>query len=117
MKNLLSWISLGLSCLAIFLVLALGGGGTGSSSTTSSIITAAGFISSDDLTVTDDATIGGGLLTVTTANSATSTIVVGCTQSYATSTATPLKLMFTASTTAPTNGSGVIPVISYGTCP
>ena len=38
-------------------------------------------------------------------------------QSYATSTATALKLQFTASTTAPTNGSGVIPVISYGACP
>ena len=54
---------------------------------------------------------------VTTSNTATSTITVGCFQSYATSTATSLALRFTASTTAPTNGSGVIPVVSYGTCP
>ncbi len=59
----------------------------------------------------------GKTLTVTTSNTATSTVTVGCIQSYATSTATSLALRFTASTTAPTNGSGVIPVVSYGTCP
>lgn len=41
----------------------------------------------------------------------------GCIQTYATSTATSLALTFAASTTAPTNGSGVITVVSYGTCP
>lgn len=70
-------------------------------------------------TFTADATFNGGDggIVITTSNTATSSIEVGCWQSYATSTATALKLMFTASTTAPTNGSGVIPVVSYGTCP
>lgn len=81
--------------------------------------TSAGYFVDDTevLDGTGDATIFGGNLTVTTSNTATSTIIVGCFQSYATSTATALKLMFTASSTAPTNGSGIIPVISYGTCP
>jgi len=70
-----------------------------------------------EVVTSGDLTIGGGTLTVSTSNTATSTIAVGCIQSYATSTATSLRLQFTASTTAPTNGSGVIPVISYGTCP
>lgn len=56
-------------------------------------------------------------LNITTSNTATSTAIFGCWQSYATSTATTLRLEFTASTTAPTNGSGIIPVISYGKCP
>ena len=68
-------------------------------------------------TLTSGAFTANGNVTVTTSNTATSTITVGCFQSYATSTATSLALRFTASTTAPTNGSGVIPVISYGTCP
>ena len=55
-------------------------------------------------------------LTVTTANTATSSVYFGCWQSTATSTDTILSLQFTASTTAPTNGSGIIPVISYGAC-
>jgi hypothetical protein len=67
------------------------------------------------ITSTAAATFKG--ITNTTSNTATSTLVNGCYQSYATSTATALKLYFTASTTAPTNGSGVIPVVSYGTCP
>lgn len=69
------------------------------------------------LSTTGDSTVSGGTFTVTTANTATSTLIVGCVQSYATSTATAMKLQFTASTTAPTNGSGIIPVISYGACP
>jgi hypothetical protein len=79
----------------------------------------AGQIRGATLTTTGDVVIGGGDdgLIVTSANTATSSIEVGCWQSYATSTATALKLMFTASTTAPTNGSGIIPVVSYGTCP
>lgn len=60
---------------------------------------------------------GDGGVVITSSNTATSSITVGCFESYATSTATTLKLMFTASTTAPTNGSGIIPVVSYGTCP
>ena len=63
----------------------------------------------DDLTVTDDATVGGGVFTVTTSNSATSTIIGGCFQFYATSTATAQKFM--ASTTP-----GIM-YSQYGTCP
>lgn len=58
--------------------------------------------------VSNKATLNGSLMLTPT---------TGCIQEYATSTATSLKLTFIASTTAPTNGSGVIPVISYGTCP
>lgn len=75
------------------------------------------FAVTDAGALTAGAATLNGNLTVTTSNTATSTITVGCFQSYATSTATSLALRFTASTTAPTNGSGVIPVVSYGTCP
>lgn len=56
-----------------------------------------------------DTTISGGTLNVTTANTATSTIVVGCIQTYATSTATAHR--FQASTTP-----GIM-YSAYGTCP
>jgi len=64
---------------------------------------------SGELTVGGGATIGGGTLNVTTANTATSTIIGGCFQFYATSTATALK--FQASTTP-----GVM-YSQYGSCP
>jgi hypothetical protein len=63
----------------------------------------------DDLTVADDVTIGGGLLNLTTTNTGTSTLIVGCLQFYATSTATAHK--FQASTTP-----GIM-YSQYGTCP
>ena len=66
----------------------------------------------DDATVTDDVTINGGSLTVTTANTATSTAVVGCIQTYATSTATPVRL---SATTTATGGTEALFV--FGTCP
>lgn len=53
---------------------------------------------------------------VTTGGNIIVTPDVGCVQMYATSTATALKMNFVASTTAPTN-TGVISVVSYGTCP
>lgn len=56
-----------------------------------------------------DATISGGTLNITTANTATSTLVAGCWEFYATSTATALK--FQASTTP-----GVM-YSQYGACP
>lgn len=61
------------------------------------------------VTSTGDATIGGGTLNVTTSNSATSTIVAGCWEFYATSTATALR--FLASTTPRAM------VYEYGACP
>ncbi len=71
---------------------------------TSGAITATGA-----LTASGDATISGGTLNITTANTATSTIVAGCWEFYATSTATAHK--FQASTTP-----GVM-YSQYGTCP
>lgn len=58
---------------------------------------------------TGDGTISGGTLNVTTSNTATSTIIGGCWQFYATSTATANK--YQASTTP-----GIM-YSSYGTCP
>lgn len=72
-------------------------------------LTAASVTNSGASTVAGDATISGGTLNVTTSNTATSTVVAGCFQFYATSTATPLK--FQASTTP-----GVM-YSQYGTCP
>jgi autotransporter-associated beta strand protein len=60
-------------------------------------------------TLTGDATISGGTVNVTTSNTATSTVVAGCYQFYATSTATSQK--FLASTTP-----GIM-YSQYGTCP
>ncbi len=54
-------------------------------------------------------TIMNGNLTVTTTNTATSSLIVGCWQFYATSTATPQK--YQASTTP-----GIM-YSSYGSCP
>lgn len=60
-------------------------------------------------TIGGDTTVGGGTLNVTTSNSATSTLVVGCIEFYATSTATALR--FLASTTPRAM------VYEYGACP
>lgn len=59
--------------------------------------------------ITTDLTVSGGTLNLTTSNTATSTIVAGCVEFYATSTATALK--FQASTTP-----GVM-YSQYGACP
>lgn len=67
----------------------------------------------------DVAAVLGAGLTVTTSNTATSTTILGCTQTYATSTASPIRLLFTASTTA-TAISGTqagFVLWGYGTCP
>lgn len=61
------------------------------------------------ITTTGDVTVGGGTLNVTTSNTATSTVIGGCFQFYATSTATAQK--FQASTTP-----GVM-YSSWGACP
>ncbi|OGG63080.1 hypothetical protein A3C21_04560 [Candidatus Kaiserbacteria bacterium RIFCSPHIGHO2_02_FULL_59_21] len=76
---------------------------------------------SGDLTLTGDGTVSGGTLTLTTTNAATSTLVVGCIQMYATSTETPGKLTLvsdlgTASTTG-ANGLYFNPVWTFGSCP
>jgi hypothetical protein len=65
----------------------------------------------------------GGTLTVTTSNTATSTAVIGCVQTYATSTATPIKELYTlaaqnvaTSTNQGVNSNGYV-VWAYGACP
>ena len=66
--------------------------------------------------------IAGKNLTLTTSNTATSRAVVGCVQTYATSTATPINIQF--ATTTPANASYPTGTLStgivtwkYGTCP
>ena len=67
----------------------------------------AGQVRTTTLTTTGAATFGGDV-TVTTSNSATSSITVGCIDTYATSTATAIRL---SATTTPG-----IAYWSYGTC-
>jgi hypothetical protein len=62
----------------------------------------------------------GGTLTLTTSNTATSTAIIGCIQTYATSTATPVYLSLTTSQTASTTfaGTGLGNVMwAFGSCP
>ena len=61
----------------------------------------------DDLTVTDDLTVSGGALDVTTSNTATSSITSGCFDTTATSTATPIKMVFFASSTLNIDGASI----------
>lgn len=59
-----------------------------------------------------------GPLTVTSTNTATSTTIVGCVQTTATSTATPIRLLYNTQATTSLSGtaSGTV-VWGYGTCP
>ena len=79
-------------------------------------------------TLTGDVTLSGGngALAITHANAATSTITVGCVQTYATSAATAIHLEFHATGTAgstfatSTNGYGMsqgLVIWKYGACP
>lgn len=74
-------------------------------------------------TLTGDVTLSGGngALTLTTSNSATSTATVGCYQTYATSTATAVRITFgtnawATSTTQGSNANGLV-AWQYGSCP
>lgn len=60
-------------------------------------------------TVTGDASVSGGTFNITTSNTATSTLVAGCWEFYATSTVTALKYQ---ATTTP----GLM-FSTYGACP
>jgi hypothetical protein len=64
-----------------------------------------------------DATFSGGTLTVATSNTATSTVILGCVQSYATSTLTPWKWLTVASSTQIAPGYNGYVLAQYGTCP
>ena len=72
-------------------------------------------------TITGASTLGG-TVTVTTTNAATSTVILGCIQTYATSTATPIKFTIgiggatTTFTGTATTGNGVV-AWNYGSCP
>ncbi len=86
---------------------------------TNGVVTNGGAVS-----FTSDATFNGGdgAIVVTTTNTATSSIEVGCVQMTATSTASPIKLVFsiTATTTeAGPNGTTAngYALWKYGTCP
>ena len=58
-----------------------------------------------------------GWTTITTSNTATSTLIVGCIQMYATSTDSPGKLEFTTASTTGATGASFIPSWTFGTCP
>lgn len=74
-----------------------------------------------DVTVSDDLTVSGGVFTLTTSNSATSTAIMGCIQTYATSTATAWRLgIGSIATSSPlySGGTGTNFLLAqYGTCP
>ena len=67
-------------------------------------------------TVAGPLTVSGST-TITTSNPATSTLIVGCIQMYATSTDSPGKLQFTTASTTGATGASVIPSWTFGTCP
>jgi len=75
------------------------------------------------ITFSGDATFSGrdGGIVVTTSNSATSSIEAGCFTSYATSTATAVRLVFGSGVYATTSTSGTNTIglmgWQYGTCP
>lgn len=78
------------------------------------------------LTTTGNATVSGGTFTVTTADSATSTTAIGCLQTTATSTATPIRIVLGkvgsgagAGATTTLNGATGQGALywAYGTCP
>lgn len=80
-----------------------------------------GQIRGTDLLITDDATISGGSFTVTTSNLATSSTSLGCIQSTATSTETPIRFIIALATSATTTYQGTpsdgFVVWQYGSCP
>lgn len=86
---------------------------------------AAGEVRGTTLTVTGAAATGAitssGTLTLTTSNTATSSAIIGCIQTYATSTATAVRFVLSsAGTTTAIYGSGQgLGGVSwqYGTCP
>ena len=100
---------------------------TGAVTTISTNISTDGTLTvTDTSTLTGDVTMGGGngALTLTTTNAATSTAVVGCYQTYATSTATAIHLTFgTAENSTTTSQTGTASANTgvvfwrYGACP
>lgn len=75
----------------------------------------------DTVTLEDDLTVQGRNVTITTSNTATSSLIVGCKQTYATSTATPWRegilVVGTSSVMASGGTANGFVVAQYGTCP
>jgi len=121
MKKYHYWVNTLLIIAVLILVLVGGnqsaplGGSTSDSWSVGGALTVTGAS-----TLTGDATFSGGDggIVVTTSNSATSSIEVGCIQTYATSTATALKLNFVDSATTSIYGTAQYLLgLSFGTCP
>ena len=75
---------------------------------------------SGDITVGDDLTVSGGIVDITSANTATSSVTVGCIDGYATSTATAVKFVLgkvgsSATSTLYNTSSGAV-YWAYGSC-
>lgn len=108
MNKIITWVIGVVAILA--LVISIGNSVGGNQS-----VSLGGITNYDSLTLGEDLIVGGtstfngGTVTVTTSNTATSTVIAGCYQFYATSTATAQK--FQASTTP-----GIM-YSSYGSCP
>lgn len=89
-----------------------------------SVIKYEGYNSTKPITLSGsdgDLTVGGGNVNFTTSNTATSSLIVGCIQTYATSTATPVIFQPTSNigTASTTGANGLYFVASwkYGSCP
>lgn len=76
--------------------------------------TAGGINTNYPVNINSDLTVGGGTISVTSTNAATSSIIVGCIQTYATSTANPIVIAPVSTTTILT---GLALSASFGTCP
>lgn len=113
MNKILSWIALVIAVAAIA-VAVVGGNNQpqqlgGFTRFPNSDLYAKTINSNGAFTASGDGAVSGGTFNVTSSNTATSTIIAGCWQFYATSTLTPQ--FYQASTTP-----GIM-VSQYGTCP
>lgn len=73
-----------------------------------------------DLFAADDLVVSGGSVVVTTTNAATSSSALGCIQTVATSTATPVRLVIgTSGATTSYQGASSVGVVGwqFGSCP
>ena len=80
-----------------------------------------GIASPSDVQSTNFTQLTTNALTVNTSNAGTSTTAVGCIQTYATSTAQPIRLEFSTSTPLASTNIGTVAngtvAWRYGTCP
>jgi len=115
-----SWFSLGVSVAVVLLFGAIMV--QGSTTISANISTGGTLAVTGATTLTGDVTLdgGSGALTLTTSNTATSTAIIGCIQTYATSTDTAVRLELGSSSAATTTyGTAGIGLVAwrYGTCP